>query len=123
MEIMASLPSVVLGFLAALWLAPILETRVPSVLMAAIVVPAVALLAGWGWSQLPIEKRMLIRPGQEFLGFCLYCLCSLDWMESWTLGRTDTFRIKDPVTGQMISDFEFGGLKSRVCLLSRGTLL
>ena len=37
MEIMASLPSE-LGFLAALWLALILETRVPSVLMAAIVV-------------------------------------------------------------------------------------
>ena len=27
MEIMASLPSVILGFLAALWLAPLLETR------------------------------------------------------------------------------------------------
>ena len=33
MEIMASLPSVILGFLAALWLAPLLETRVPSFLL------------------------------------------------------------------------------------------
>jgi phosphate transport system permease protein len=29
MEIMSSLPSVVLGFLAGLWLAPILETACP----------------------------------------------------------------------------------------------
>ena len=106
MEIMASLPSVVLGFLAALWLAPILETRVPSVLMAAIVVPAVALLAGWGWSQLPIEKRMLIRPGQEFFGL-LPLLLIAAWI-GWSLGpwvEQILFRIKDPVTGQMISDF------------------
>ena len=33
MEIMASLPSVILGFLVALWLAPLLETRVPSFLL------------------------------------------------------------------------------------------
>ena len=36
-EVMASLPSVVLGFLAAIWLAPILEDRVPSLLMVVIV--------------------------------------------------------------------------------------
>ena len=39
MEIMASLPSVVLGFLAALWLAPLLETRVPSVLVIELLCP------------------------------------------------------------------------------------
>ena len=52
--------------------------------MAAIVVPAVALLAGWGWSQLPIEKRMLIRPGQEFFGL-LPLLLIAAWI-GWSLG-------------------------------------
>ena len=33
MEIMASLPSVVLGFLAAIYIAPLIETRVPSLLL------------------------------------------------------------------------------------------
>jgi hypothetical protein len=46
MEIMASLPSVVLGFLAALWLAPLLENRVPSLLLMVTVIPTVALLFG-----------------------------------------------------------------------------
>jgi phosphate transport system permease protein len=47
MEIMASLPSVVLGFLAALWLAPIISNAVPSVLLAASAVIAAALGVGY----------------------------------------------------------------------------
>ncbi|MEX1116615.1 MAG: hypothetical protein WEB53_15325, partial [Akkermansiaceae bacterium] len=46
MEIMSSLPSVVLGFLAGLWLAPILETRVPSVAVMILALPLTALLTG-----------------------------------------------------------------------------
>ena len=42
MEIMASLPSVVLGFLAALWLAPLIESRVPSILLVCLGVPSAA---------------------------------------------------------------------------------
>lgn len=106
MEIMASLPSVVLGFLAALWLAPILETRVPSVLMAAILVPVAALLAGWGWSQLPVQKRMRIRPGQEIWGL-LPLLLVAAWI-GWSLGpglEQLLFRVEDPATGQAVADF------------------
>jgi phosphate transport system permease protein len=69
MEIMASLPSVVLGFLAALWLAPLLERRVPSVLLCAVGIPAVAMLAGWLWSRQPARRRSLLRPGLEWLAF------------------------------------------------------
>ena len=50
MEIMASLPSVILGFLAALWLAPLLETRVPSFLLMLVCIPAAAFLFGSVWS-------------------------------------------------------------------------
>jgi phosphate transport system permease protein len=45
-ELMASLPSVVLGFLAALVLAPWLEGRVPAVLLAFALVPFCAAFAG-----------------------------------------------------------------------------
>src|SRR5436305_2078373 len=38
-EIMASLPSVVLGFLAGLWLAPRIETAVPDLILALLVLP------------------------------------------------------------------------------------
>ena len=69
MEIMASLPSVVLGFLAALWLAPLLETKVPSILVIFIMVPSVSLLIGWLWGFLPIELRVKIKPGYEWIAF------------------------------------------------------
>ncbi len=66
MEIMASLPSVVLGFLAALWLAPILADRVPSVLTICILIPAMAILIGFVWGRLPQGIRMHLKPGSEF---------------------------------------------------------
>jgi phosphate transport system permease protein len=69
MEIMASLPSVILGFLAALWLAPLLETRVPSFLLMLVCIPAAAFLFGSVWSTLPIGSRKWIKPGSEFLAF------------------------------------------------------
>lgn len=66
-EIMASLPSVVLGFLAALWLAPLIETKVPSMLCVFIAMPITALVIGWGWSRLNPAARSLIKPGWEFI--------------------------------------------------------
>ncbi len=69
MEIMASLPSVVLGFLAALWLAPILETRVVSFFLVCLGVPALAMLAGVAWSRLPVRTRARLKPGREWLVF------------------------------------------------------
>ena len=106
MEIMASLPSVVLGFLAALWLAPILETRVPSVMVMMILVPAVALFFGWIWSMLPIQVRVWIKPGYEWLVFLP--ILFLAGYASWQLGpwiEKMIFVVKDPSTGQMIGDF------------------
>ena len=69
MEIMASLPSVVLGFLAALWLAPILEKRVVSFFLVCLGVPAIALLTGLVWSRLPVLTRSRIKRGHEWIAF------------------------------------------------------
>ena len=48
-EIMAALPSVVLGFLAGLWLAPMIERHRPRPLRAALVLPALVLAALLLW--------------------------------------------------------------------------
>lgn len=53
MEMMASLPSVVLGFIAALVLAPIVETWIAAVLFSFVVLPLGLLLAAYGWQFLP----------------------------------------------------------------------
>ena len=53
MELMASLPSVVLGFIAALILAPIVETWVAAVFLAFVVIPAGLLFSAYLWQLLP----------------------------------------------------------------------
>lgn len=67
-ELMAALPSVVVGFLAALWLAPLLERWIVAVFLAAAVFPLVfaAFLGLWKWlERWPAARRW--RRGREFL--------------------------------------------------------
>lgn len=106
MEIMASLPSVVLGFLAALWLAPILETRVPSVLLGVLFVPLSAVLFGWGWSRLPPRLRLFIPPGWEFAVFLpmMASAAALAWQLGPALERA-AFVVADPASGVRVADF------------------
>jgi len=55
-EMMASLPSVVLGFLAAIIVAPFVETIVPEMLSAFATVPFSILLGGYLWQLLPTQS-------------------------------------------------------------------
>lgn len=106
MEIMASLPSVVLGFLAGLWLAPILETRVPSVLAIIVLLPLTALAAGFLWCRLPIRVRNRIAPGGEWW-LVLPVLALAGWT-GWIAGplvESWCFTCTDPATGGTIADF------------------
>ncbi|HEX3552801.1 MAG TPA: ABC transporter permease subunit [Thermoanaerobaculia bacterium] len=68
-EIMASLPSVVLGFLAGLWLAPRIEKAVPALILALIVLPLTVLLTGYLWNVLPRAFRGRFPVGTEVLLF------------------------------------------------------
>jgi phosphate transport system permease protein len=66
-EIMAALPSVVLGFLAGLWLAPRVEGIVPGLFLVPLVVPLAILGALAGWRAIPVGVRSGLRPGSEVL--------------------------------------------------------
>jgi phosphate transport system permease protein len=68
-EIMASLPSVVLGFLAGLWLAPRIQRVVPALVLMAVALPLFVLLAGYLWSRLPRAFRGKFPLGTEALLF------------------------------------------------------
>jgi len=103
MEIMASLPSVVLGFIAALWLAPLLETRVPSVIVCVILIPSAAWFFGWFWAGLPYEKRRRIPQGMEFLVFAPVLLF-VGWL-GWKLGpwvERVVFTVPDAAGGRLV---------------------
>lgn len=71
-ELMASLPSVVLGFLAALVIAPFAERVVPAVLAGLLAVPAVLLLGAAAWQLLP--RRLGLRLADRRLEIVLLCL-------------------------------------------------
>ena len=64
-EIMAALPSVVLGFLAGLWLAPMVERIVPGILVMPAVLTVAILGALGAWRLMPAAVRSRIRPGSE----------------------------------------------------------
>ncbi|MCI0548064.1 MAG: ABC transporter permease subunit [Candidatus Rokubacteria bacterium] len=66
-EVMAALPSVVLGFLAGLWLAPLVERVVPGLFLMPLVQTACILGALLLWRMLPVRFRGRFRPGTEAL--------------------------------------------------------
>lgn len=108
MEIMASLPSVVLGFLAAIYIAPLIEKQIPSLLLVVAGLPVAAAFFGWFWSTLPIRMRKHIRPGTEWIVFIpiLALLGSL----LWSLGpafESVAFVTTDPTTGKKVADFRY----------------
>ena len=67
-EIMAAVPSVIIGFLAALWLAPIVERHLASFFAAFITIPIAVLIMILIWKPIRRNIRMrAVEKGYEFL--------------------------------------------------------
>jgi len=66
-EIMAALPSVVLGFVAGLWLAPRIERVFPSLVLMAFLLPLLTVAAGLVWRMLPRTWTGRLAPGSEVI--------------------------------------------------------
>lgn len=64
-EIMEALPTVILGFLAGLWLAPLVETHLPGMFALMLCVPLSILVAAAAWEQLPSDLKHLVPDGWE----------------------------------------------------------
>lgn len=64
-EIMAALPTVILGFLAGLWFAPIVEDYLPAMFLVFLVVPLAVVAAAWLWRLAPGPVRHLVPAGWE----------------------------------------------------------
>lgn len=62
-ELMEALPTVILGFLAGLWLAPFVETNLASIFTLLMVVPLGVLVFAYLWSQLPRDSRWQLPEG------------------------------------------------------------
>jgi phosphate transport system permease protein len=64
-EIMAALPSVVIGFIAGLWLASRVETHLVPVLLLIVFLPLFGTAGVLLWDDLPYGLRRRLRPGME----------------------------------------------------------
>jgi phosphate transport system permease protein len=67
MEVMASLPSVILGFVAALVLAPFVEVWIFSIILAFLMVPLSLIAGGYIFQILPHEMRLRWEGSQKLL--------------------------------------------------------
>ena len=64
-EIMEALPTVILGFLAGLWLAPLIESHLPGVFSMLIILPTSVLIFAFIWKILPKEISHKIPDGWQ----------------------------------------------------------
>jgi phosphate transport system permease protein len=92
-EIMAALPTVILGFLAGLWLAPLLERIFPALIAMIVVVPASVAITATLWQYLPATIIRRLRPGMEsfilipvIIGIVWICLGFNQPIESFLFG-------------------------------------
>ncbi|GJL62458.1 MAG: phosphate ABC transporter permease [Nitrospirales bacterium] len=89
-EIMAALPSVVLGFLAGLWLAPLLEQVFPAVVAMMFLMPVTIAVACIGWQFMPRSIQIRGQSGIDLgvLTLVLFttiigCLAANSSIEAW----------------------------------------
>lgn len=89
-EVMAALPSVVLGFVAGLVLAPALERHIPGFLLGALLAPVTLCFFGFAWYAMPQSWRHRLPRGFEVAaaGFLLlpvgwWCWAASSHLESW----------------------------------------
>lgn len=59
-EIMEALPTVILGFLAGLWLAPIIEIYLPAIFLLLIFIPTSVFITAYAWHKLSREYKAKI---------------------------------------------------------------
>lgn len=62
-EIMEALPTVILGFLAGLWLAPLIEANLPAIVMLLVTLPLAMLFVAFAWNWLPQAIRHRVPEG------------------------------------------------------------
>ena len=92
-ELMEALPTVILGFLAGLWLAPFVEANLTGVFSLLVILPVGVLAFAFFWSRLPVAVRALVPDGWHavilvpvvcLLGYISFALN--DQLELWLFG-------------------------------------
>lgn len=78
-EIMAALPTVILGFLAGLWLAPWIEAHLAGIFSLLLLLPAGLFAFAWGWHRMGLRQRIGLPVGWEPL-LLIPVMLALGWL-------------------------------------------
>ena len=78
-ELMEALPTVILGFLAGLWLAPFIEANLSGVFSLLLLLPGGVLLFAFAWSRMPLALRARVPEGWHAV-LLMPLLCLLGWL-------------------------------------------
>jgi len=82
-EIMEALPTVILGFLAGLWLAPLIEDNLPGILVLLLLLPTSILTTAFAWHNLPgkwkqrlpeVYQELMLIPVIIFIGWFSFAI-------------------------------------------------
>ncbi len=92
-ELMAALPTVILGFLAGLWLAPFVERHLAGLLVMAALLPLGLLTFSYAWSQGPLRRGLKWTRGWEpvllipvIVSLMALALWLADPLQQWVVG-------------------------------------
>lgn len=96
-EMMASLPSVVLGFVAALVIAPLLQRHLMAVLLGLMLLPLTFVMAGHVWNLLPLERTL--RMQRVRLMALLVCLPLGIGLSAWLAPTVEFFLFEGDFVG------------------------
>ncbi|MGJ7096034.1 ABC transporter permease subunit [Vibrio hannami] len=66
-ELMEALPTVIIGFLAGMWLAPIVESHLPAIVLMVIALPLSTMVIGILWSFIPVKVLKKVPSGWHAL--------------------------------------------------------
>ena len=95
-EIMAAIPSVVIGFLAGLWLAPLIDKSVLTIFLSIVIVPLMLLVTIFFWKRIKTASLLQrVTRGHEFIAMIpvvilgIYCAYLLDGVAEVSLFAGD----------------------------------
>lgn len=77
-EIMAALPTVIIGFLAGLWLSPLIESHLLGVLSSFFLLPIAVVFFSGVWSAMPEAVKAYVPPGRE-IALVVPLICLVIW--------------------------------------------
>ncbi|TNF36883.1 MAG: ABC transporter permease subunit [Gammaproteobacteria bacterium] len=106
-EIMEALPTVILGFLAGLWFAPVVEHNLLAIMALILVLPAGLLLFAWLWNYMPAAARYKATDGWH-AAILIPVIVALCWFALEMAPMVEHMLFKGDVRHWMQTEFGIG---------------